>query len=75
MVTTVFTRDSSMKLDLPEASHAHVLAAPPQEITVEVDKTDHLLVMGEPTDPGGLADKIKTFITPWPQGHHRAARR
>ena len=64
MVTTVFTKDSSMKLDLPQASKANVVQLAPQEITVEVDKNDRIMVMGQPTAKGDLGNKIKSYISP-----------
>src|SRR5438105_364407 len=64
MVTTVFTKDSSMKLDLPEASKANVPQQNPEEINVVVDQAEHILVQGEPTEKNQVADRIKSKIDP-----------
>ena len=69
MVTTVFTKDSSMKLDLPQAGKPNVISLEPQEITIEVNKDNKVLVMGQPTAKGDLANKIKSFV---PQGGRKA---
>lgn len=64
MVTTVFTRDSNMKLDLPEASTPNVQKRAPKEITVLIEKTERILVEGQPVPREKVADKIRSFINP-----------
>jgi biopolymer transport protein ExbD len=44
MVTTVFTKDSALPLDLPKGYRANKQSAPPAEITVSVDKTGTITV-------------------------------
>lgn len=58
MVTTVFARDSSLDLKLPTGSRPSENMAPPAEITVSVDKNEHILVNGKPTELKSLQQHI-----------------
>jgi len=61
MVTTVFSRDSALKLDLPQGSRADQVKQPPVEITVSVNKASQIFVNGAPTPVKGLNDKINSL--------------
>jgi len=58
MVTTVFTKDSGLKLDLPQGSRSDQAKQPPAEITVSVDSHEHIFVNGQPTLVNQLGDRI-----------------
>jgi len=60
MITAVFTRESAMKLDLPQGSSIHP-PQPPTEVTVNVDSADNVTVNGHPTDVSHLQATIKEF--------------
>jgi len=64
MVTTVFSRDSAMKLDLPEGARAEQAKQPPAEITVSVDSDSRVFVNGQPSMIPELNTKIKSLINP-----------
>ena len=61
MVTTVFSRDSALKLDLPQGSRADQAKQPPVEITVSVNKASQIFVNGAPTQVKQLNDKINSL--------------
>ena len=63
MVTTVFTKDSAMKLDLPEGSRTEQAKQPPAEITVSVDAKEHVMVNGQPSSIKELNNRIKSLTT------------
>jgi biopolymer transport protein ExbD len=48
MVTTAFSKDSALKLDLPKGSRAEQPKQPPTEISVSVDKKQQIYVNGKP---------------------------
>jgi biopolymer transport protein ExbD len=59
MVTTVFTKDSAMPLDLPKGSSRDQVVEQPVQITVSVDKAGIITVNGQPTvlkELGGTLD-------------------
>lgn len=64
MVTTVFSRDSAMKLDLPEGSRADHAQQAPTEITVSVDAKEKVTVNGQPTTIKELNARIKSLTSP-----------
>ena len=64
MVTTVFSRDAAMKLDLPEGSRAEQQKQPPVEITVTVDSAKNIYVNNQRTDLKGLNRKVESFLNP-----------
>ena len=64
MVTTVFSRDSAMKLELPEGSRAQQAKQPPTEITVSVDAKERVTVNGQPTQIKELNARINSLKTP-----------
>jgi biopolymer transport protein ExbD len=61
MVTTAFSRDSAMKVDLPQGSRADQKKQPPVEITVTVDKAENVYVNGQPAKINQLNDKIESL--------------
>ena len=62
MVTTVFTRDSAMKLELPKGSkNQPAQSTAPVQITVTVDKNGAVSLNGAPTEVIALGEKITTF--------------
>jgi biopolymer transport protein ExbD len=59
MVTTAFSRDSALRLDLPKGSSAQQLASdPPVHIQVSVLRGGKILVLGEPTALNALNGKV-----------------
>ena len=62
MITAVFTRESALKLDLPQGSISHP-AQPPTEVTVNVDAANNITVNGHPTDVAHLQATIKEFAS------------
>ena len=64
MVTTVFTKESAMKLDLPQGSRAKQLQQPPAEITVSVNAQSQVFVNGQPAQVETLNQKIKSLMNP-----------
>lgn len=63
MVTTVFTKDSAMKLDLPEGSRTEQAKQPPAEITVSVDAKERIMVNGSLTTLKELNARIGELTT------------
>jgi len=61
MVTTVFTRDSALKLELPKGSRPEQVQQKPVQITVSVDRTGEILLNGKPTKLEELSTKINGF--------------
>lgn len=61
MVTTVFARDSALKLDLPKGSRASQVKQPPVEITVSVDKNSNIFVNAQATKLTELSTKINSL--------------
>jgi len=62
MVTTVFTRDSAMKLELPKGSRNQpAQSTAPVQITVTVDKNGAVSLNGAPTEVIALGEKISAF--------------
>ena len=64
MVTTVFTKESAMKLDLPQGSRAKQMQQPPAEITVSVNAQSQVFVNGQPAQVETLNQKIKSLMNP-----------
>jgi len=64
MVTTVFSRDSAMKLDLPEGSRANHAKQAPTEITVSIDANERVTVNNQPTTIKELNTRIKSLTSP-----------
>lgn len=62
MITAVFTRESSMKVQLPTASSIHP-PQPPTEVTVNVDANGNINVNGVPTQERDLQMRIKQFAS------------
>jgi len=61
MVTTVFTKDSAMKLELPKGSRPDQVQQKPVQITVSVDKTGAISLNGKPTELDNLVKEISGF--------------
>ncbi len=61
MVTTVFTRDTALPLDLPKGSRPEQVAQPPAEITVSVNERAEVFVNGKPTRVEELERRIKSL--------------
>lgn len=61
MVTTVFARDSAMKLELPKGSRPDQVQQKPVQITVSVDQTGKVLLNGKPTKLEDLGKQIEGF--------------
>ena len=61
MVTTVFARDSAMKLELPKGSRPDQVQQKPVQITVSVNQTGEVLLNGKPTKLEDLGKKIDGF--------------
>jgi len=61
MVTTVFTRESAMDLELPKGSRADHSVQPPAEITVSVDEKSSIYVNGQPTPLTSLFAKVSSL--------------
>ncbi len=61
MVTTVFSRDSAIKLELPKGSSPKQAAAPPMQINITVDQSGLILVNGKPTALEQVGNRVKTF--------------
>ena len=64
MVTTAFSRDSAIKLDLPKGSRAAQKKQPPAEITVSVDKNKNIFVNGKPTQLEEMNARVKQLTNP-----------
>jgi len=64
MVTTAFSRDSAIKLDLPKGSRSDQKKQPPAEITVSVDKEKNIYVNGRPTQLDELNARVKQLTNP-----------
>ena len=62
MVTTVFTRDSALKLDLPKGSRPDVPKVPPPQVTVSVDKTGAITVNNKLTRLQDVDDRVAALI-------------
>ncbi len=60
MVTTVFARDKSLDLDLPQGSRT-AATQPPAEITVAVTKDEKIRVNGIATDIKDIVDRVKSL--------------
>ncbi|MHB9024379.1 MAG: ExbD/TolR family protein [Armatimonadota bacterium] len=61
MVTTVFARDSALKLDLPQGSRKAQVSQPPVEITVSVDPKGAIFVNGKPTKLEELQTRVEGY--------------
>jgi biopolymer transport protein ExbD len=61
MVTTVFTKNNALDLDLPQGSRASQKQQPPVEITVEVDKDAHVSVNGVRCPLKEIKDRIASL--------------
>jgi biopolymer transport protein ExbD len=64
MVTTVFTKDSALPLELPKGYRATKQSAKPAEITVTVDKAGTAYVDGKKTDIKDLVNSIHAKESP-----------
>lgn len=62
MVTTVFSKDSALKLDLPKGSKAQTVTQPPAEIVVSVDKGGVIYVNNKPTKLEDVQPTVKQYI-------------
>jgi biopolymer transport protein ExbD len=62
MVTTVFTKDSALELELPKGSRAEQVTQQPVQITVSIDKTGTVTVNGKPTELSQLQSAIASFM-------------
>jgi biopolymer transport protein ExbD len=62
MVTTVFTKDSAIPLDLPKGSRPEQVQQPPVQITVSVEQNGNILLNGKPTELEELGTKINGFL-------------
>ena len=58
MVTTVFSKDSKLDVDLPTGSRADHQAQPPGEITVSLDRDANIFVNGQPATVKQIGQKI-----------------
>jgi biopolymer transport protein ExbD len=58
MVTTVFARDKSLDLELPQGSRT-ASTQPPAEITVTVTKDEKIRVNGIPTEVKDIVDRVR----------------
>jgi len=61
MVTTVFARDSALKLELPKGSRPEQVQQKPVQITVSVNRDGQILLNGKPTRLEELSTKINGF--------------
>lgn len=61
MVTTVFTKDSALKLDLPKGYQAKINSVKPAEVTVSVDKDGNIAVNSKPTKLADLKNAILLY--------------
>ena len=61
MVTTVFTKDSRMKLELPKGSRPDQVQQQPVQITVSVDRSGQVTLNGKPTKIEDLGKQIAVF--------------
>jgi len=61
MVTTVFARDSAMKLELPKGSRPEQVQQKPVQITVSIDKNGDISLNGKPTKLENLGSGIESF--------------
>ena len=61
MVTTVFARDSAMKLELPKGSRPEQVQQKPVQITVSVDKAGEIALNGKPTRLEELGKRLNGF--------------
>ncbi len=61
MITTVFSRETALKLDLPKGSRASESSQPPAEITVSISKDAKVFVNGQPTDVKDLFNKVQSL--------------
>ena len=61
MVTSVFARDSVMKLELPKGSRPEQVQQKPVQITVSVDQTGGISLNGKPTKLEDLGSNIGVF--------------
>lgn len=59
MVTTAFSKDSALKLDLPKGSRAEQVKQPPTEISVSVDKKQQIYINGKPIVLQNLATEVE----------------
>jgi biopolymer transport protein ExbD len=62
MVTTVFQRESALKLDLPKGSRADQAKQPPAEITVDVDEQKHVMVNNKPSTIDNLQKDVQAVV-------------
>jgi len=61
MVTTVFARDSALKLELPKGSRPEQVQQKPVQITVSVNREGKILLNGKLTKLDELGTKINGF--------------
>jgi len=61
MVTSVFVRDSALKVDLPKGSRADQMKQPPVEITITVDKSGAIDLNGQRVKLGEIGPKINSL--------------
>ena len=62
MVTTVFTKDSALPLNLPKGSRATEASQPPAEIIVNVEKSGDIYVNNQKTQLSEIAGKIQLSV-------------
>ncbi len=60
MVTAVFTKETTMKVELPKEASQHA-AEPPVELTVNVDKDANIMVNGRATTIKDLQTTLRAF--------------
>ena len=61
MVSTTFTRETQLTIDLPEATGEEV-RKPPRQIEIGIDKNGHIAVNGERLASDGLENLKKALI-------------
>ena len=62
MVTTVFTKDSALPLNLPKGSKATEASQPPAEITINVVKSGDIYVNNQKTQISDIGAKISLLL-------------
>ncbi len=61
MVTTVFARDSALKLELPKGSRAQQVSQPPVQVTVSVTKGGAISLNGKSIKVEQLQERVNQY--------------
>jgi len=62
MVTAVFSTVSALELELPKGSRPENSTQPPAQITVAIDKDNHITVNGIKTEIGDVRTRVQSLL-------------